>query len=57
MPSVAEDKTGDIAVGYSVSGACMHPAIRYTGRKPSDPLGTMESEQTIVSGAGSQVVP
>ena len=51
------DKTGDIAVGYNVSSAAMHPAMRYTGRVPGDPLGTMEAETSIIEGTGSQVAP
>ncbi len=54
MGSIAMDKTGDIALGYSVSSSTLHPAIRYTGRTPSDPLGTMESETSIFEGPGSQ---
>jgi hypothetical protein len=54
MGSIAMDKVGDIAVGYSVSSATMSPAIRYTGRVPTDALGTLEAESTIVQGAGSQ---
>jgi uncharacterized membrane protein len=54
MPSIAEDKVGDIALGYSVSSGTMYPAIRFTGRTPSDPLGTMESENAILQGAGAQ---
>jgi hypothetical protein len=53
MPSIAQDKVGNIAVGYSVSSNSMHPAIRYAGRLPSDPLGTMESENSILEGAGA----
>jgi hypothetical protein len=52
--SIGMDKVGDIAVGYSVSSSTMHPAIRYTGRVPTDPLGTMESEASIIEGGGSQ---
>ena len=52
--SIAMDKAGDIALGYSVSSSAMHPAIRYTGRVPSDPLGTMEVEKSIMEGGGSQ---
>jgi hypothetical protein len=55
MGSVAEDQNGDIGLGYSASSTSIHPAIRFTGRVPSDPLGTMETEATIVQGAGSQV--
>ena len=54
MGSIAMDKAGDLALGYSVSGDNMYPAIRYTGRTRHDPLGTMESETSIVEGAGSQ---
>ena len=54
MGSIAMDKVGDIALGYSVSSSTMNPSIRYTGRVPSDPLGTMEAETTIMTGGGSQ---
>ncbi len=54
MGSIAMDRAGDIALGYSVSSSTLHPAIRYTGRTPSDPLGTMESETSIFEGPGSQ---
>jgi hypothetical protein len=57
MPSIAQDKVGDIAVGYSVSSRAMYPAIRYTGRVPSDPLGTMETEHSIKEGTGAQLPP
>jgi hypothetical protein len=50
------DKSGDIALGYSVSSSTMHPAIRFTGRVPSDPAGTMETEASILAGPGSQTV-
>src|SRR5882762_5571521 len=54
MGSIAMDKAGNIALGYSVSSSSLHPAIRYTGRVPSDPLGTMETETSIIEGPGSQ---
>jgi hypothetical protein len=54
MGSMAEDKLGDIAVGYSASSTAIHPAIRFTGRVPSDPLGTLETEASILEGTGSQ---
>ncbi|HEV2492108.1 MAG TPA: hypothetical protein VG204_03455 [Terriglobia bacterium] len=54
MPSIAMDKAGDIALGYSVSSSAIHPTIAYTGRVPSDPLGAMETENTIITGGGSQ---
>ena len=55
MGSAAMDKTGDIAVGYSLSSATMNPAIAYSGRTPTDPLGTLEAETILVSGTGSQL--
>jgi hypothetical protein len=54
MPSIAMDKAGDIALGYSASSSAIHPAVRYTGRVPSDPLGTLGTENSIIEGTGSQ---
>jgi len=55
MSSAAMDQAGDIAIGYSVSSSTMFPAIRYTGRLASDPLGAMRSENSLLEGTGSQV--
>ena len=55
MGSIAMDKVGDIAVGYSVSSGTMHPAIRYTGRVPTDAAGAMQAEKSIIEGGGSQL--
>jgi len=52
MGSIAMDKAGDIALGYSVSSSTLSPSIRYTGRVPSDGLGTMESETDVLTSAG-----
>jgi hypothetical protein len=54
MGSIAMDHSGDIAVGYSVSGSSMFPAIAYAGRLPSDSLSTLEPEVTVINGGGSQ---
>jgi hypothetical protein len=54
MPSIAMDQMSDIAVGYSVSSSSMLPAIRYTGRLQSDPLNTMEGENSVIEGQGNQ---
>jgi hypothetical protein len=54
MGSIAMDKAGDIAVGYSVSSSSTYPSIRYTGRVPNDTLGTLEGEASVVDGNGSQ---
>jgi Divergent InlB B-repeat domain len=52
MGSIAMDKAGDIAMGYSVSSSSMSPSIRYTGRLSTDTLGTMEGETDVLSQAG-----
>jgi hypothetical protein len=54
MGSVAMDKLGDIALGYSVSSSTLHPAIRYTGRLAGDVLNTLQAEASIIEGTGSQ---
>ena len=56
MGSMAMDQAGNIALGYSVSAGNLYPAARYTGRTPGDPLGTLQSETSIVAGAGSQTL-
>jgi hypothetical protein len=55
MASAAMDKLNDIAIGYSASSSTIHPAIRFTGRAPTDPLGTMGTESSILEGTGSQI--
>ncbi len=55
MGSAAMDHVGNIAVGYSVSSTAINPGIRFTGRAPADPLGTLGTELTIQDGTGSQL--
>jgi len=54
MGSIAMDRKGNIAVGYSASSGSVFPSIRYTGWLVGDAPGTLESENTIVSGGGAQ---
>ena len=54
MGSIAQDKAGNMALGYSVSSSSTFPSISFTGRTPIDPLGTMETESPIANGTGSQ---
>jgi hypothetical protein len=55
MGSIAQDKKGDIALGFSASGINDYPALHYTGRGPADPLGQMsQAEQSIFTGTGPQ---
>ncbi len=55
MGSAAMDKVGDIAVGYSASSSSVFPSIRYSGRVPTDAPGTLEAENSLQVGAGSQL--
>jgi hypothetical protein len=56
MGSVAMDKNGNIALGYSVSNATnVYPGIRYTGRLAGDPPGQLPlGEGVIINGTGVQ---
>jgi len=55
MGSIAMDKQGNMALGYSVSSGAIHPGIRYTGRLATDPLNAMQAETSIIEGTGSQL--
>jgi hypothetical protein len=59
MGSIAMDRDGNMALGYSVSNATdVFPSIRYTGRLAGDPLGQMpQGEATLYAGLGSQQDP
>lgn len=54
MGSIASDKAGNLALGYSTSSGTAYPSIRYSYRTPSDPLDKMGSEQLLLSGTGAQ---
>jgi hypothetical protein len=56
MGSIAQDKKGDMALGYSVvNGTSVFPGIRYTGRLSGDPLGQLpQGEGIIINGSGVQ---
>lgn len=55
MGSIAMDRNGNMALGYSVSGSGTFPSIRYTGRLASDPAGEMpQGEGTLQAGGGVQ---
>lgn len=56
MGSIAQDKAGNMALGYSVvNGTTVFPGIRYTGRLAGDPLGQMpQGEGVIINGSGVQ---
>ena len=55
MSSIAADRNGNAAIGYSISGLSTYPGIAYAGRLVSDPLNSLpQGERRLVSGAGSQ---
>ena len=54
MGSIAMDRNGDIALGYSTSSSNSHPGIRYATRLATDPPDTLTGENTIITGGGSQ---
>jgi len=55
MGSIAMDQSGNMALGFSLSGTAIHPSIAWTGRLASDPLGQMsQGETTFLTGTGSQ---
>ncbi|HEX5070832.1 MAG TPA: hypothetical protein VFV78_11520 [Vicinamibacterales bacterium] len=55
MGSIAQDKQGNMFLGYSASSATVFPSIRYTGRLATDPLNQMQPEKTLVTGMGNQI--
>jgi len=56
MPSLAVDRLGNMAIGYSVSDATMYPAIRYSGRLAGDAANTItQTETSLIEGTGGQV--
>jgi hypothetical protein len=54
MGSIAMDKTGDIALGFSASSSTLDPSIAYVGRVPTDALGKMEAAKVVIKGTGVQ---
>ncbi len=54
MGSIAMDRDGNIALGYSASSSTESPSIRFSTREATDPLGTLQSEQVMQAGGGSQ---
>jgi hypothetical protein len=55
MGSMAMDRLGDIALGYSESSSRFYPEIAYTGRTPDMTLGAMGAEAILQAGRGSQI--
>jgi hypothetical protein len=55
LGSLAVNRDGDVAIGYSVSSTSMYPAIGTAGRVSFDPPNSFGlSEATFIQGTGSQ---
>ena len=55
VPSLAVDRVGDMAIGYTKSNSTTNPQIKYAGRLATDPINTFsQDEQTLINGTGSQ---
>jgi hypothetical protein len=54
MGSIAMDKFGNIALGYSLSSSTLFPSIAFTGQGLGDNSGIMEAESRIITGGGGQ---
>jgi len=57
MPSLALDRAGNMALGYSTSNATApnFPSIQYAGRLAGDPINTFsQTEQMMFTGTASQ---
>lgn len=54
MGSIASDKNGDLALGYSTASAAAYPSIKYSYRTPGDALNVLGSERLLQAGTGAQ---
>jgi len=55
MPSVAVDRSGNMAMVYSASSSTLSTAVRYAGRLAADALNTLpQTEQSLFEGPGAQ---
>ena len=54
MGSLAVDKVGNMAVGYSTSSTTAFPSINYATRLATDPKNQLTAEGNIAKGTGSQ---
>lgn len=55
MGSVAMDKNGNLAVGYSKASSSIYPSLAVVVRAATDALGTLGAETIVKAGSGSQL--
>ncbi len=54
MGSIAMDKVGNVALGFSAASLNVFPSVFVAGRAASDPVGVMSGPLVIVNGTGVQ---
>lgn len=54
MGSIAQDKQGNMFLGYSTSSSLLSPSGAFTGRLAGDPENEMQAETSFFPGHGSQ---
>jgi hypothetical protein len=54
LGSIAMDKTGNIALGFSASSQSLFPSLYAVGHASTDPLGTMSGPLVLFNGSGAQ---
>ncbi len=54
MGAMAQDKSGNFLLGYSVSSDTLRPSIAVAARAPTDAPGTLGAENMIITGTGVQ---
>ncbi len=54
MGSLAMDGSGDLALGYSVSGPNTFPSVAIAGQAAADPRNTLQAEIPVIAGTGAQ---
>jgi hypothetical protein len=54
LGSIAMDKIGNIALGFSVSSHTVFPSVYVGGRAPTDPAGAIFGPMVLVNGSGVQ---
>jgi hypothetical protein len=55
LGSVASDKAGNLAIGFSASGKAINPSIYIAGRAPGDASGVLAGPLVLAGGTGVQV--
>jgi len=54
LGSIAMDKVGDVALGFSAMSHTLFSSVYVAGRRPTDPAGQMSGPLVLASGSGVQ---